>query len=419
MGIRVLFLLGASTLFAADDQQLALALRAQTDFDRVELTIHAQLDQINACVQSQAAAISVASRFELSSLNFRKGYCSLVGATLTHSAADFREAAADFDKSIGAWPDTIGRNPNSVSQPVSSGLHILAAVSRLEADPAAVTERDKQEIATAAEHPACPTSVMSVSLCQSMIGVGRQWLGWHALQQDDLFEAAREFSSAPQSAWAIWTAGRKAFHDRNYQEASARYGEAVRLWSGAQPGLLPARLEPHPDMGSAWMDLGGAQVLAGQPGEAIPSLDAAIKADPMLARAIYYRARAEDLIGRTDTAIADYNLASRTAFANAKDLMSGEAHLYRGISLFRRKNYSQAEDEFASALNFGITEEMRHDAEAWRHMAAVAGGACGSSRHLLEDSLAYASAFFPKQEARSLAASCPLSGGASLSSTLQ
>jgi tetratricopeptide (TPR) repeat protein len=419
MRIRVLLLLAASTLFAADDQQLALALRAQTDFDRVELGIHAQLGDTNACVQSQAAAISVASRSELSSLDFRKGYCALVGATLTRRAADFLEAAADFEKSIAAWPDTIGRNPtNSVPQPVSSGLRILAAVSRLEANPTTPAEKDKQEIDTAVEGQACPTSVMSVSLCQSMVGVGRQWLGWLALQQNDLFEAARDFSSAPQSAWTVWTAGRKAFHDRNYQDASVRYGEAVRLWSGAQSGLLAARLEPHPDMGSAWMDLGGAQILAGQPGEAIPSLDAAIKADPMLARAIFYRARAEDLVGRAEAAIADYNLASRTAFANAKDLMSGEAHLYRGISLFRRKNYSQAEDEFASALNFGIPEEMRHDAEAWRYMAAVAGGACGSSRHLLEDSLAYASPFFPKQEARSLAAACPLSVGSSVSTSL-
>jgi tetratricopeptide (TPR) repeat protein len=420
MRICVLFLLGTSALFAADDYKLSLALRAETDFDRVELDIHAQLDQANACIQSQAAAMAVAPRTELSSLNFRKGYCALIAATRTHRPGDFLEAAGDFEKSIAAWPDTIGRNSaDGVPQPVSSGLRILAAVSRLEADPATPAEKDKAEIAAAVQQPACPTAVMPVSMCQSMIGVGHQWLGWLDLQQNDLFGAAQEFSSAPQSPWAIWTAGRTAFHDRNYQEASARYGKAVQLWTGIEGATLAARLEPHPDLGRAQVDWGGAQILAGQPGEAIAPLDAAIKADPMLARAIYYRARAEDLTGRTDAAIADYNLASRTAFAVAKDLMSGEAHLYRGISLFRRKNYSQAEDEFASALNFGITGEMQHDAEAWRYMAAVAGGSCGSSRHLLEDSLAYASPFFPKQEARGLAAACPLSGGGSISSTLQ
>ena len=37
MTVWALTLLGASALFAADEQQLALALKAQIDFDRVEL----------------------------------------------------------------------------------------------------------------------------------------------------------------------------------------------------------------------------------------------------------------------------------------------------------------------------------------------------------------------------------------------
>ena len=112
----------------------------------------------------------------------------------------------------------------------------------------------------------------------------------------------------------------------------------------------------------------------------------------------------------TEAALADYSLASRTALADAQDLSSGEAHLYRGVLLYRRKDYSHAEDEFSSALNFDISTTLRPDAEAWRHMAAVAAGSCGSSRAALEESLTQVTPYFPKDEARALAAACPLGG---------
>jgi tetratricopeptide (TPR) repeat protein len=410
MCIRILPLFVGFTLFAADGQQLTPGLRAQADFDRVELAARPQLQETNSCIQSQVAAIAVAQRAELSSLYFRKGYCTLAGATLTHNSSDFADAAAAFDKSIAAWPDAISRNPSSdLPQPVSSGLRVLAAVSKLEADPAAAVTR---EIEAAIESPVCPSSVMSPTLCQSLAAVGREWLGWTALQQDDLYGAQQQFSTAAQSAWARWTAGVRAFRDRNYQQASTRYREAVNIWTRAAPASVVERLEPQPDLPRARMQLGGAQILAGQPAEAIPSLDAAIKGNPGLERAIYYRALAEELSGHSDTALADYNLASRTAFANARDLVSGEAHLYRGISFYRRKDYAHAEDEFASALNFGIAHDLKQDAQAWRYMAAVAGGACGASRLSLEDALVYSSPYFPKQEARTLASSCPLSAAA-------
>jgi tetratricopeptide (TPR) repeat protein len=157
------------------------------------------------------------------------------------------------------------------------------------------------------------------------------------------------------------------------------------------------------------MQLGEAQLLAGDLQAAVTALDKTIKAKPSLSRAIYYRARAEELQGQAEPALADFTLASRTAFANAENLKSGEAHLYRGILFFRRKDFARAEDEFSSALNFEIPADLLPDAQAWRHMAAVAGGACGASRELLEDSLARVSALFPKQEARKIAAACPLS----------
>jgi hypothetical protein len=139
-----------------------------------------------------------------------------------------------------------------------------------------------------------------------------------------------------------------------------------------------------------------------------------VKADPSNARAIYLRGRARELAGQADAALADYNLASRTAFANATDLASGEAHLYRGILLLRRKDPARAEDEFSSALNFAIPAKMRADAEAWRHMAAVKSGSCTASRGLLEESLARVSPYFPKSEARAALAACSAATSASV-----
>jgi hypothetical protein len=74
--------------------------------------------------------------------------------------------------------------------------------------------------------------------------------------------------------------------------------------------------------------------------------------------------------------------------------------------MYRRKDYSRAEEEFSSALNADIVADMRADAVAWRHMAAVAGGACNVSRRLLEQSLGAVSPYFPKTDAQALMAAC-------------
>ena len=153
--------------------------------------------------------------------------------------------------------------------------------------------------------------------------------------------------------------------------------------------------------------MGGAQTLAGDPAAAIVTLDRALEASPPSARAFFLRARAKELAGQPEPALADYNLASRTAFAEATSLASGEAHLYRGILLYRRKDYIRAEEEFAGALNFDIPPSLRPDASAWRHLSAVASGFCGASLQYLERSLSSVSPFFPKAEAEALAAACP------------
>jgi len=59
MRVLVLALAAVSGLFAADTQQLALALKAQSDFDKVQLSAVPQLADASNCVLSQAALISV------------------------------------------------------------------------------------------------------------------------------------------------------------------------------------------------------------------------------------------------------------------------------------------------------------------------------------------------------------------------
>jgi len=181
----------------------------------------------------------------------------------------------------------------------------------------------------------------------------------------------------------------------------------------SQPApTLPTRLGPHPDVGSALADLGGAELVAGHSAEAVATLDSSIKRSPGRAWTFYLRARAKDAAGQTDAAFSDYNLASRTAFAGARDLVSGEAHLYRGVMLYRRKDFVRAEDEFSSALNFEIPPNLRPDAVAWRHLAAVAQGSCTAARDELQRALPATSPYFPVTEAQTAIAACPTTAGA-------
>jgi tetratricopeptide (TPR) repeat protein len=411
MTVWVLTLLGATALFAADEQQLALALKAQIDFDRVELAAVPQLKDTSACVLSQAAVLPVTAIPELPLIHFRKGYCTLTAAALTRNAAQFTEAAAEFEKGIEGWfirPQN-GAKSRPV-EPVSSGLYVLSAVSRLQAAPdEETTARAKQTLVKALNERTCASTVMSTSFCGSLLNLGKEWLGRIALQRGELDEAAVQLAGANESGWSQWASGKRAFRNRSWDEAVSQFKQAIAVWEPArrmEPPNLIARIRPVPELSKAFADLGAAQLLAGDRPAAIVSLNQAAKEDPSDARSLFLRARAKELSGQMEGALTDYNLASRNAFAAAKELASGEAHLYRGILLFRRKDFPRAEDEFGSALNFEIPVGLRADAVAWRHMSAVAAGSCDTSRQYLERALETVTPYFPKDEARTLLTSC-------------
>lgn len=404
-----IMILAAVSLQAADQQAVDLALQAQAAYNAVELAPAPPLRDTIACVQAHAAALAVAAKPEIPVLHFRKGYCALAGASLRNSDAEFAAAAAELEKAIGTWHYR-SEAKNAAPQPVPAGLRSLAAVARLNADTSAgALKAAEDEISKALESRVCPGNAMPSNFCEASLEAGRQWLGWIALRREDPDRAVRILAPAPSSAWSYWASGRQAFRNRDYRSAASNYAKAVEAWTEAEriakPGLAD-RIKPEPDLAGALTDLGGARLLAGNPQAALASLDAAIRKDPSLARAFYLRGRARELVGQREAAAADYNMASRTAFASAADLASGEAHLYRGVMQFSLGEYDRAEEEFANALNFEITPALKADAEAWRHMAAVAGGSCVDSRERLERSLETVTPYFPKQEARTLAAAC-------------
>jgi tetratricopeptide (TPR) repeat protein len=404
----IFVLAGATALVAADDPRLALALQAQTEFDRVVLASAPDLRDTLACVQTQASLLPLATPEELPLIHYHKGFCTLAGATVTHTATEFTDAAAEFDKAIEGWPARakLG-DKKKLPEPVPSALYVLASVARLNAggDDSGL-DRAQAQIAASVGNPACSSSIMPAAFCGDVLKIGRQWLGWIELRHDFLDEAARYLAGSAGTGWPEWVAGRKAFLARKYPDAASQFRQAINLQKRDATSLLD-RLGPRPDFPAELTELGGAQLLAGNTATAIATLDEAVKVDPSNARALYLRARAKELAQHMDAAITDYNLASRTAFANAKDLASGEAHMYRGILLYRRKDYTHAEDEFSSALNFEISPGLREDATAWRNLAAVAGGSCDASRQHLERALSAVSPYFPKDEARTLMAACP------------
>ena len=361
-------------LLAADKDHLAMLANAQAAFDRVDRVASPPLADSSACVQTQAAILSVALPSEESELHYRKGFCQLAVAAVTRVPSTFADAAAELDR---------------------AGASMLAWLARRAgrlADQPSWSQPDS-----------CPKS------CEPLIPIANLWLGWLQLNAGNLDAASTQFSSQPGSGWSAYVAAARAFQSGRYAAAAASYRETLDIWTRAESAANPTLallLAPPRDIPQLLTGLGGAQILAGDPTRAVATLDRAVQTLPK-ARTYFLRARAKELAGQSEAALADYNLASRAAFADATDLASGEAHLYRGILLFRRRDYIRAEEEFASALNFDISPALRPDAAAWRHFSAVASGFCGASRQYLEQSLPSVSPYFPKAEAQAMAAGCP------------
>jgi tetratricopeptide (TPR) repeat protein len=414
MKVCALALAATSILLASGQRLTPTVLRAQSDFESVQMAPRPRIQVAQACIQSQAAALALSPPAEQSLLYYREGYCAFAGAAATGDHRQFLDAAAAFDRAIETWPAPAPKSTrHAAPEPVPAALRAFAAIARLHAATgAAMPVAARREIAAALESSSGNSYLMPAAFCAALLSAASQWLGWSALLANQLDDAARLFAGPPDSGWSAWVQGRRDFASARYAAAAAQYAAAIdrwrQIWQGEGP-TLPQALAPRPQFPPALADWGAARLLAGDLPGAILTLDASIQADSANPHALFLRARAKELAGRTEEALADYNLASRTAFAGARDLASGEAHLYRGILLYRRQDFARAEEEFSSALNFEMTGALRPDARAWRHLAAVAGGSCGAARQSLDLALAAVSPFFPQAEARSLASAC---GGA-------
>ncbi len=413
--IFVLTIVLAPGLSAGGDAPWAdLTARAEADYERVALAVSPGLIEASACQQSQAALVSIAAPGQLPLIHYRKGYCSLVAAALGSQASPenerqgWNDAAGEFHQAIESWPAAHPAKRSQAVPPVPEILPVAEALARIHGAGAEGSAGENGgALAAAVEHPSCGGGFTTPELCQAYVDVGREWLGWMALRSGDPAGAAREFSSPAAAGWNNWAEGLQAFRNARYADAAARFGQAIADWDRdrADSGWF-RRLRPQPDWTASLTEWGGARLLAGDFAGAISALDRAAALSRENPRAFYLRALARERSGHAEDALTDYNLASRAAFASARELASGEAHLYRGILLYRRRDYAGAEAEFSSALNFDVAPSMRADAVAWRHLAAVLQGGCQSSREFLGRSLASVSPFFPRQEAQAAAAAC-------------
>src|SRR5690242_21843238 len=117
MRLWFLILSTAGILAAADEQQLALELRAQADFERVQMAATPSVADTTRCIQSQAALLPVVPASELALHLYRKAYCTLVGG-------NFATAASEFDKAIESWHAELAAKKEP-DQPAPSALAVL------------------------------------------------------------------------------------------------------------------------------------------------------------------------------------------------------------------------------------------------------------------------------------------------------
>ena len=266
MRVGALAALVVCALPAADERHLAMLHDAQVAFDRVAHAPVPVLPDASACVQTQAAMLAVALTPEESDLHYRKGFCQLTVAAITHTASAFDDAAREFDRAGAAMMAWLARRAGGVGEP-----------------PAGWGEPNN-----------CPES------CQPLISTAELWLGWQELASGNAPAAAQKFAAPHrETGWYAYAQARTDYQAARYPDAVRQFQEARVLWErrrAVENPPLAIRLAPPADLARLDGELGAAQILAGDPAAAIPTLDSAVAARPD-AWAYFLRARAKELSG--------------------------------------------------------------------------------------------------------------------------
>lgn len=413
---RLLWLAALISL-PAGSQTLTPAQQAKAAFDKVDSSALPALQDTMMCMQAHAALLPQVPAGERYLVHYRRGYCALMGASVTRDPAEYAEAAREFASAIQTWP---GRAP----QAVSSGLRVLNAIAVAGAGRGVLTAEAVAGLDAVVQQPDCSaTAVMQPAFCQELTELARLWLGWNALQAGKLNDAAKLAAAVPSSPWMAWIAGRQAWVERRWPEALGLMDKAVQAWEAAEKSRTPRTadlLGPRPDLGRMYLELATAYYRSDQHAGVIAAHEAAVKRGAGDAYGFFMRARAREATGQTAAALEDYQRAATLAASNKDDSWAvGQAHYYRGLLLYGRRSYKQAQAEFIQAPKAGLGDIPGAEVNAWATLSAVAAGDCSKAPELLDLSVKPASKLFPAADAQSLAAACQLKQALTLDQLLE
>jgi tetratricopeptide (TPR) repeat protein len=393
----------------AQGQGATLSAKAKADFEKADSEPIPTIVSTLACVQSNAAALPVVRPDERYVTYYQKGYCELFSAISSGSSDSFQAAARDFSETIANWP-------KKFTSPPPGGLRALIAISHIEqgrmVDSYPDTARDLA--AVVAERSCAPTPVIGARFCNSLIDTARTWLGWLSYQKNDFEEAARVFEplaqANPPRPWMLWVSALQAEREKHLELAAALYEKTLAVWSAAENSPAPdtvTLLGPKLDAASIHFQLALTDYARQRYDPAITQLDAAIKGSPKNSYAIFLRARSKEALHLDIAAMEDYVLAAKTARANNESGWNvGLASYYRGLLLYRAKDYSHAEAEFSNALSGKLGEVPQPDVTAWWRLAGISARGCDGPLDPLESALKAASNQFPKAQANAILFGC-------------
>lgn len=367
--------------------------QAESAFDRVQASPAPDANEAASCVAAQDALLPKTKPGDRWLVHYRRGFCALILAARRNDRSGYGTAVQEFSETAESLPSVLKKQ-------IPQGLTALQAISTaLAADPDKVPVGDLKSVSDSAR--CFDSALMSARMCMLLSDAAAVWIGWSAYRKDDLNAAAAALEKVPASPWTAWVSGSLAWHQHRWPEAAALYTRAIAGWSS--PSGLVELFAPKPDIATAWYQLGATQYQAGDYGSAIASFDAAVRESHGGSWYIFVRARAKEMLGLREAALADYELASRDK----------QTSFYSAMRWLRQAEFTRANAGFTAALAALPPDIPRADVEGWRTVAVLGEGRCADP-----PDLANASVFFPKDEVEASVLECRLAAASTLGQLL-